>query len=594
MIHPEEYFVKKNDDNDLLSKFLLCVLLTQLGKTFTAISKIDAELNQDFEMRRSIHIIFTMNTLLNNKQFAKRLETIEQKYGKGSICVFCSKYDGKYSHVKDRLQLQGLCADSSTCPRVIVMCSNQTRYDDGVDFIKFIERNKTIIFRAFAYYDELHKYINDSLRSQIEEIHSFDIVHGITALTATPDGIWQEAGFWSKIRLIQLEGFTDSNYTGYKDMVFNCIDDFFETPYIRPSAFDYDEMDRQTIEFIEHVLKKYPDILADNTRSFIPGHIRRLGHNSIRNLIFTINKNAIVIVINGFEKTLQYKDSLGNTKTLPLVSEDEEVCETISRLVLQHKLQNRAIVITGLLCVGMGQTLTHKSLGSFTSAIFGHLDLTNDDIYQLFGRITGRTKDWEKYVQTQIYCTTTVMNRCRVMEECARNMACEHNGEVVCQEDYRGPMIELGDAGQDAIENIRPPKKQPNKKKPVDECKTIPTVLTITSEEYSTIHKIGKKWNTVSIFDIINKYNPQLLEELKTRKQEQITESTEENATYKKRITNFVNAAEKGNRVTLGTGDVREDSYQIFLDKLQHRIIVTIYNGSKKPKENSISLNKNN
>jgi hypothetical protein len=156
-----------------------------------------------------------------------------------------------------------------------------------------------------------------------------------------------------------------------------------------------------------------------------------------------------------------YKDCNGNTKTLILTSEDEEVCETISRLVIQHKLENRPIVITGLLCVGMGQTLSHKLLGSFTSAIFGHLDLTNDEIYQLFGRITGRMKDWgDKYVQTQVYCPTIIMNRCIVMEECARNMACDYNGEVVSQEDYREPMTELGEVGLSAIENIRIPKKK--------------------------------------------------------------------------------------------------------------------------------------
>jgi hypothetical protein len=195
--------------------------------------------------------------------------------------------------------------------------------------------------------------------------------------------------------------------------------------------------------------------------SFIPAHIRRTGHNAIRDLVFSINKSAVVVVINGFEKTLQYKDCFGNTKTLALTSEDEEVCETISRLVLHHKLQNRPIVITGLLCVGMGQTLTHKLLGSFTSAIFGHLDLTNDEIYQLFGRITGRMKDWgDKYIQTQVYCPTIIMNRCIVMEECARNMACDHNGEVVSQEDYREPMTEMGEVGQSAIENIRAQNKK--------------------------------------------------------------------------------------------------------------------------------------
>ena len=450
------------DQNYVTIKFILCVLLTQFGKTFTAISKILAEIRQDNELGRSIHIIFTMNTLLNNKQFAKRLEIIEQDYGKGSICVFSSKYDGKYTHVTNKLELQGLCADKSTCPRVVIMCSNTRRYDDGVKFLEVISKNNINIVRAFAYYDELHKYITDSLRSQIEEINKLDIVNGITGLTASPDNIWQknESGFWSKIKLIQLDDFSYSTYAGYKDMIFNCIDDFFSNPYIRPHPFNFDELDRQTVGFIDYVLKKHPEILGNNTISFIPAHVRRSGHNSVRDLVFSINNNAVVVVINGFEKTLKYKDCYGHTKTLALTSQDEEVCETISRLIIQHNLQIRPIVITGLLCVGMGQTLTHKLLGSFTSAIFGHLDLTNDEIYQLFGRITGRIKDWDKYIQTQVYCPTIIMNRCIIMEECARRMANEHNGDVVSQEDYREPMTELGEVGQSAIDNIRIPKKK--------------------------------------------------------------------------------------------------------------------------------------
>ena len=567
------------------SKFILCVLLTQLGKTFTAISKILAEILQDNDLGRSIHIIFTMNTLLNNKQFAKRLETIEKTYGKGSICVFSSKYDGKYKHVKNRLELQGLCADESSCPRVVVMCSNTRRYDDGVEFLKVINKNKINIIRAFAYYDELHKYITDSLRSQIEQIHNLDIVKGITALTASPDKIWQESGFWSKIKLIQLDDFSDSNYSGYKDMIFNCIDDFFTNPYIRPRPFDFDEMDRQTIGFIDNVLRKYPEILGDNTRSFIPAHIRRTGHNAVRDLVFSINNNAIVVVINGFEKTLQYNDYFGNTKTLALTSEDEELCETISRLVLHHKLQNRPIVITGLLCVGMGQTLTHKLLGSFTSAIFSHLDLTNDEIYQLFGRITGRMKDWgDKYIQTQVYCPTIIMNRCIVMEECARNMACDHNGEVVSQEDYREPMTELGEVGQSAIENIRiPTKKKHTKKTSVDDkCLTVPIVIKITPEQFTSIRK--GRWNFDNLFACMN---PVLRTELKRIGEKPIDHECPDPTKpgYKKKIITYINASTENKKIKAWASEIsknpKKDNYVIYLDQLEHRIIVSIYYGSK-------------
>ena len=469
MTYPDQYYKYEQDsDREFISKVLLCVLKTQMGKTFAAISKIYAEIIEDKELGRSINIICTMNTLLNNKQFAKRLQTIESNYGKGSICILSSKYSGPYTHVKSRLELQGLCSVEATCPRIVLACSNKARFIDVLDFLKVINKNKMNIDRANVYYDELHSYINDTLRSQIEEINSLDVVKSITALTASPDKIWNRDS-WYKLKLIELEDCSELNYAGCNDMIFNCIDDFFATHYTRPGLFDFDEKDRQTLGFIENVLKKYPEILAYNTRSFIPAHIRRSGHNKVRDLIFTINSNSVVCVINGAEKTLQYKDVNGHTKTLLLTSEDEELCETIARLVTKHDLKNRPLVITGFLCVGMGQTLTHKTLGPFTSAIFSHLDLTNDDIYQLFGRITGRTKDWENYVQTQVYCPTVIMNRCSVMEECARNMVIDHNGEEVTHEDYIEPMSKLGDAGQDALDNIRIKKeKKPKKPKEYD------------------------------------------------------------------------------------------------------------------------------
>jgi hypothetical protein len=458
------------DSIEEASKFNLCVLLTQLGKTFTCITRINEEIEQDKKLGRSIHTVFTMNTLLNNKQFAKRLEKIEQEYGRGSICVFTSKYNGKYRHVTSREQLQGLCLDESTCPRVVVMCSNTRRYDDGVEFLKVINKNKTNMSRAFAYYDELHKYICPRVRSQIEEIHELHIVEGIIALTASPDNIWNKSGFWSRLRLIKLDDFNDSNYAGFKDMIFNCIDDFFIDPYVRPKS---EQIDTDMIGFIEYTLEKYPEILEKNTRTFIPAHIRRSGHNLVRELIFNLNQSCVVIVINGVEKTLQYKDDSGHTKTLPLISDDEEVCETIARLITKHNLHGRPLVVTGFLCVSMGQTLTHKLIGSFTSAIFSHLDLTNDEIYQLFGRITGRMKDWgDKYVQTQVYCPTEIMYRCNVMEECARNMACEYNGDIVTQENYREPMHHM-EIGKSTIDNIRTKKEKKMKSKAPDTDKDI-------------------------------------------------------------------------------------------------------------------------
>lgn len=568
--------------SDYDTKFTLCVLRTQLGKTFTTIARINTEIIQDHELGKSIHFVFTMNTLLNNRQFAKRLETIETTYGKGSICVFSSTYSGKYKHVTDDLQLMGLCADVDTCPKVVVMCSNTRRYDDGVTVMKKINKNKTNgIVRIFTYYDELHKYITELLRSQIEEIHNLDNVHGITALTASPDVIWKNTGFWSKLRLVQLDEFSDSNYAGSGDMIFNLIDDYFENPYIRPHPFNYELLDIHTLGFIESVLNKHPEILGEHTLSFIPAHKRRSGHNAVRDLVFSINPTAVVVVINGFEKTIQYIDDAGNKKTLALASDlDEEVCETISMVVLKNNLLHRPIVITGFLCVGMGQTLTHKSMGSFTSAIFGHLDLTNDDIYQLFGRITGRIKDWgDKYITTQVYCPTIIMHRCIIMEECAKNMVDNHNGEVVSHDDYIKPMM-LNDNGKSVIDNIRNKQKKITKDKNKDKNKRVPVVIKVTEKDITDFKDKDQDKQRLALCILENTRNDKLVNFIKYTdvRCKQIT-APESNNSYEKHITHTVNAYNTTNvfSIDLNKSDKEQNNWQLFIDNRENRLCFVIW-----------------
>lgn len=432
----------------LLSKFILCVLPTQYGKTGVAINKIDMEIKNDDEFGRSIHIVFTMNTLLNNKQFAKRLQDIEREHGKGSVCVLASKYEGEYTHIKQRIQLQGLCMDETTCPRVIVMCGNTTRYADGLEFMRIINRNRSNIVRVFAYFDELHNYICPELRAQIEEIDSFAITKGIMGFTASPEKIWEREGYWSKLHKINLDNISDQNYVGHKEMVFNLVDDFFGN-----NCTTVDALDDNIIGFISHVLEKHPNILGAGTRTFIPANTRRITHDQVREIIFTREPKSVVITINGCEKTLQYIDLDGDMKTHDLDRDDDEVCNIIAGIIVRNNLLERPIVITGFLCVSMGQTLTHKDIGSFTSAIFGQINLTNDDTYQLFGRITGRMKGWEKYCKTEVYCPTVIRNRCIAMEECARNMI--QRMDIVTHDDYIKPMKDLGNIGKDAIQNIR-------------------------------------------------------------------------------------------------------------------------------------------
>ena len=587
------------------TKFQLCVLRTQQGKTFVAINRIEKELEQDFlegKVGESIHVIYTMNTLLNNKQFSKRLERIEEAYGKGSVCIFSSKYDGEYSHVKSVSKLNCICAGFDTkqvCPKVVVVCSNKKRFQDGVDFLKLINYNVKKVFpfkKAFVYYDELHAYINPTLRSQIREIHDLNIVKCIMGLTATPDKIFErDSEFWSNISIIKLDDYNHKDYAGFDDMVGNIVDDWFETPYKMPGLFDYTLKNNQTIGFIEHVLDNNPDILQDNTRTFIPAHVTRESHNKVRELVFERNNQAVVVVVNGVEKTLTYYDDSQRKKTMSLNSRDKELCETMSEIILEYNLSTRPLVITGFLCVGMGQTLTHISLGSFTSAIFGHLDLTNDELYQLFGRITGRMKKWEKYTRTQVYFPTITRDRISAWELCSKNMASEENaGAVFCQEDYRKPLEAMGCDGTAAIGNIRKEKKTQDeiqKSKAKKELKHIsmrvPVIinrlneddLIFTSKEDMKNGQGEKRDYVIALLKDMPEheglYNFVTNSSVKCV---QISRSTS-GKSYKKHITDVVEAAASNKPFIVDGRKEHKDinNWQVFVDRKERRICIVTW-----------------
>lgn len=433
-----------------------------------------------------------MNTLLNNAQFAKRLGAIETKYGKGSIVTFSSIHKGnKYTHINSLAELYNLCRKASTTPRIVLMCTNKRRRCDGVEFLQELEDGAfDHIKRAHVYYDEIHKYIDEgkktNLRSQIEKISLFNIVHSITGLSATPDNVYKDTGIWSSIfNQSNNDDMLYKNYIGCEDMNYTYIDDFFDTPYVYPRSLD--GCDKHTISFVQHVLDNHPDILSDNTRTFIPAHIQCVGHYAIRDLIFDTNPRAVVILINGDEKTIQYRDHADNMMTIPLISNDEEVCETIYRLINSEKIQDRPVVITGYLCVSMGQTLTNRLSGSFTSAIFSHLSLTNDEIYQLFGRLAGRMRDWETYIQTHVYCPKIIKHRVCAMERCAKKQVPNNggNGSYVTRSEYRAPMYEM-EGGLDAeTNNMRSTKKPKSKEGNVKVSKYRESRVPIIIDEFT-------------------------------------------------------------------------------------------------------------
>ncbi len=494
-------------ESEYESKINLCVLRTQLGKTYQAIKRIIKEIELDLEEGRSIHIVHTMNTLLNNKQFVSRLSKILRKYGENSVVILSSdnssnnkgkskKYVDlwdnklervvKFPHFKslDELKLSITVPiakrNFDDIPKVIVMCCNKTRFDNmfGSDgLVEFLEecfqnnKNNTdpsalYIQRVFAYIDEMHEYINENLRQKLERVSKFEVMESIIGFTATPDPIFIPSDpFWSKIRLIELTNYNDKNYVGASDQDWIVKDNYIpfqKENYKKPGAVEHEKKAKDVLGFLEFVIESHhQDIFKPKSRIFAPGHTKEDSHNRIMKLIFKYSPECVIVILNSKNKMLVFQDQNQVQHTRQLITSQKqsgELPDNIYDILVQNNLENRPVCYTGMLCIGMGQTLVSKKFGRFTSAILSHLDLKNDAIYQLFGRLTGNSRDWySEFVMTSIYCPSIIMNRCRAMEDCA-SMMVDYQGKTIDREIYRQMLYSRH--GQDCLENLPKEKKQ--------------------------------------------------------------------------------------------------------------------------------------
>ena len=339
------------------NKLSLCVLPTQMGKTFITIKKILDEIENDASKGVSVHIVFTMNTLLNNKQFANRLSYINKEHGGNAIGVFSSIYKGDLIHINSLCKLILLSKDELKMPKIIVACSNHRRFVDCFKYIEYLDKTPSIVRRAFLYFDEIHKYISvkkTDLRKKIVDISDKQILHGILAMTATPDILWKKNNndkiddYWKNIKIINIDEYDENNYYGWSDMIINaknilinseenaciCEEDL--------ESLHYSEL--YNIEYTRITLKENPDILSEYTKTFIPATRKRKTHDIMRNMIFDINPLAVVVTLNGKEKSIKYKKKDKAFETINLVISTEELGDLIAHHLNTNNLMGRPLL----------------------------------------------------------------------------------------------------------------------------------------------------------------------------------------------------------------------------------------------------------
>jgi len=102
--------------------------------------------------------------------------------------------------------------------------------------------------------------------------------------------------------------------------------------------------------------------------------------------------------------------------------------------------------------------------------------------------------------------------------------------------------------------------------------------------------KDTKEWDKATIMAQISKKDPAIEAIVKGLECFQVTAPDAEN-TYKKYITDFIARAEGGTKYIMGLhkDSKKKDGYQVFLDNKNKKIIVSVYYGTRLPKDDSES-----
>lgn len=447
------------------AKFSLITQPTQSGKTFQTIAVMNDTIAQDAQFGRSLHMVYTINTLLNEVQFTARLRDMALRH-QVKVVVISSNNQippadaGLFLHAKNYQYALALIANFPVA--VVVMCNNRNRIATQMAMMHDLDRNQTVIRRAYVYYDEIHKYIDSyrrdiqPLREQIAEICDLPVVHKVLGITATPHTVFQRGTDWEHLRQEMYVAPKTDTYASLADSRHTEIEFDCDEHDEADEAEGHDDHDDEgegddeagnanaAVGYARQVLRARPDLLAPGARVFMPGATKRKSHNAIRMAALRTNPRCAVVTLNGKEKTIAYLSEervaeaeaattqgtqyniyprLTRTKLDSADNSLTEVSDVVAGLVQEQGLGDRPIVFTGLLCVSVGQTLTHRGFGTFTAMVVSPAAASKHDaVYQLMGRATGQTKGWDTYTQTEVICTPDTLKIGLAMEKAAKGM----------------------------------------------------------------------------------------------------------------------------------------------------------------------------
>lgn len=390
----------------IFSKLNILTLPTQGGKTFTCIKKIEERIFFDDIMGKSIHIVMTQNTLMNQAQFLGRIQSHK-------VISFGSKSLTAIDHANNRFELIGKFQTNPNFS-VIVCCLNDTRLKDFKEMFNQNQFFGNSDISVYMYFDEVHETIS-MCKPFIEEFSRYPFIEKLTCITATPERIAREfniekiSDFLQKLEPTQV---IDKNFYYKIGEQKKCLNPSLENEPI--------------VDYTMRIVKNYHQyFFRPYAKNFVPAHVSKKSHLEMKDKLLQFNSLALVIVINTNIKKLFFYNAQGIMQEIDLFQKPEKtkrkekkemkpklnMSVIISDILIMYQLQSRPLFITGHECISVGVTFCGPEFGSFTNSVIYFPNMLQDDLYQFAGRTTGNIKTMPNFEPTTIFTTFEIYQK---------------------------------------------------------------------------------------------------------------------------------------------------------------------------------------
>lgn len=377
----------------------------QSGKTFTKLTEIKRLISIDEAESRSIHIIFTDNSILQTIQLKERitpfLESGDEGYieKKKFVVVTLSSKSRKCS--KPEALLPFLKKDKT---KIIISCANSIRFNDIDILVKSLNS-----FNFFIWIDEADKSVSNQFSIMINEWLTFDNVRKMTFITATPEPLLKVYG---DIKLVPInEAYDRELYHRFVDSDIRIV----ELEKIKKTDDETESVvSSKAVQYAHQILIK-EEVIENNSKWFIPANHRMDTHDEMAFMLLK-DFGFSVVVVNGNGKFLHlpFTDEIINIDML--IDTNCEVSKWLAQVYIDYIPSSTPFALTGKLCLGRGITISSPEL-IFTHSIFPPVLAGRSSNYQLAGRMSGNMKKWEGYQKPIIYCTSKFYDCIVLMEE---------------------------------------------------------------------------------------------------------------------------------------------------------------------------------